>query len=161
FQKIDVLEPTVDETILILRGLKESYETYHELTYEDAAVEAAARLADKHLRDRKLPDKAIDLLDEAGADAKLEHQGEGKPVVTVQRIEQVVARMAQIPTRQVSTDDKAALKILEAELRGKVFGQDQAIRELASAIKLARAGLRPPEKPIGSYLFAGPTGVGK
>jgi ATP-dependent Clp protease ATP-binding subunit ClpA len=161
FQKIDVLEPSVDETILILRGLKESYESFHELTYEDGAVEAAARLADKHLRDRKLPDKAIDLLDEAGADAKLEYKGTGKPVVSVQRIEQVVARMAQIPTRQVSTDDKAALKNLESELQGKVFGQEQAIRELASAIKLARAGLRPPEKPIGSYLFAGPTGVGK
>src|SRR5690606_22005971 len=126
-----------------------------------AAVESAARLANKHLRDRKLPNKAIDLLNEASANAKLEHQGESKPVVTVQRIEQVVARMAQIPTRQVSTDDKAALRNLEAELRGKVFGQDQAIRELASAIKLARAGLRPPEKPIGSYLFAGPTGVSK
>ena len=161
FQKIDVLEPTVDETVLILRGLKESYESYHELTYDDAAVEAAARLADKHLRDRKLPDKAIDLLDEAGADAKLEFKGQGKPVVDVGRIEQVVARMAQIPTRQVSADDKTSLKNLESELRGKVFGQDQAIRELASAIKLARAGLRPPEKPIGSYLFAGPTGVGK
>lgn len=161
FQKIDVLEPTVDETILILKGLKASYESYHELTYTDEAVEAAARLADKHLRDRKLPDKAIDLLDEAGADAKLEHTGEGRPVVDVHRIEQVVARMAQIPTKQVSSDDKAALKNLEFELRSKVFGQDRAIGELASAIKLARAGLRPPEKPIGSYLFAGPTGVGK
>jgi ATP-dependent Clp protease ATP-binding subunit ClpA len=161
FQKIDVLEPTVDETILILKGLKPSYESYHELTYDDAAVEAAARLADKHLRDRKLPDKAIDLLDEAGADAKLEHKGQGRPVVDVHRIEQVVARMAQIPTKQVSSDDKTALRNLESELRGKVFGQDQAIAELASAIKLARAGLRPPEKPIGSYLFAGPTGVGK
>ncbi len=161
FQKIDVLEPTVEETILILKGLRPAYESFHEVSYEDDAVEAAARLADKHLRDRKLPDKAIDLLDEAGADAKLEHDGQGKPVVDVRRIEQVVARMAQIPTKQVSSDDKTALKNLESELQGKVFGQTQAIRELASAIKLARAGLRPPEKPIGSYLFAGPTGVGK
>src|SRR5690606_114177 len=113
------------------------------------------------LRDRRLPDKAIDLLDETGADAKLESDGATKPSVDVRRVEAVVARMAQIPPRQVSSDDKSALKNLESELRSKVFGQEQAIKELASAIKLARAGLRPPEKPIGSYLFAGPTGVGK
>ena len=159
FQKIDVLEPTAAETMLILKGLKPHYEEFHQVSYSDAAVEAAAKLADKHLRDRRLPDKAIDLLDEAGADAKLE-LGDGA-TVEVERIERVVARMAQIPPRQVSSDDKAALKNLETDLKRMVFGQDQAIAELASAIKLARAGLRPPEKPIGSYLFAGPTGVGK
>jgi ATP-dependent Clp protease ATP-binding subunit ClpA len=159
FQKVDVTEPTVAETTLILRGLKSHYESFHGVTYADEAVEAAAKLADKHLRDRKLPDKAIDLLDEAGADAKLDF-GPGS-VVDVARIEQVVARMAQIPTRQVSADDKSSLRNLEATLKKVVFGQDNAIAELASAIKLARAGLRPPEKPIGSYLFSGPTGVGK
>lgn len=159
FQKIDVVEPTAAETVLILKGLKPHYEEFHQVTYSDEAVEAAAALADKHLRDRRLPDKAIDLLDEAGADAKLE-LGDGT-TVDVERIERVVARMAQIPPRQVSSDDKAALKNLDADLKRVVFGQDQAIAELASAIKLARAGLRPPEKPIGSYLFAGPTGVGK
>ena len=161
FQRIDVNEPTADETILILHGLKPRYEEFHEVTYSDEAIEAAARLAEKHLRDRRLPDKAIDLLDETGADAKLDNTGEEKPTVDVTRVEAVVARMAQIPPRQVSSDDKSALRNLETELRNKVFGQEQAIKELASAIKLARAGLRPPEKPIGSYLFAGPTGVGK
>jgi ATP-dependent Clp protease ATP-binding subunit ClpA len=159
FQKVDVTEPSVTETILILRGLRSHYESFHEITYSDEAIEATARLADKHLRDRKLPDKAIDLLDEAGADAKLDF-GPGA-AVDVARIEQVVARMAQIPPRQVSADDKSSLRNLEATLKGVVFGQDLAIHELASAIKLSRAGLRPPEKPIGSYLFAGPTGVGK
>jgi ATP-dependent Clp protease ATP-binding subunit ClpA len=159
FQKVDVTEPTVTEAILILRGLKPHYEEFHEITYNDDAVEAAARLADKHLRDRKLPDKAIDLLDEAGADAKLDFGPGAK--VDVARIEQVVARMAQIPPRQVSADDKSSLRNLEATLKSVVFGQDLAIQELAAAIKLSRAGLRPPEKPIGSYLFAGPTGVGK
>jgi ATP-dependent Clp protease ATP-binding subunit ClpA len=159
FQKIEVLEPSLEESILILKGLKPHYEEFHAVTYDDDAIDASAKLAQKYLHDRKLPDKAIDLMDEAGADAKLE-AGEGAPV-SVERIEQVVARMAQIPPRQVSTDDKSALKTLEADLRKAVFGQDRALQELATAIKLARAGLRPPEKPIGSYLFTGPTGVGK
>lgn len=159
FQKIDVLEPSAAEAILILKGLKTHYEDFHRVTYTDESLETAGKLADKHLRDRRLPDKAIDLMDESGADAKLE-VGDGA-VVDVERIEQVVARMAQIPPRQVSTDDKAALKNLETELKKYVYGQGPAIEELASAIKLARAGLRPPEKPIGSYLFTGPTGVGK
>jgi ATP-dependent Clp protease ATP-binding subunit ClpA len=159
FQKIDVLEPSVGETVQILMGLKPHYETFHGISYDDAAIEAAAKLADKHLRDRRLPDKAIDVIDEAGADAKL-NSGPGTHV-DVTRIEQVLARMAQVPPRQVSHDDKAGLKNLERELLTHVFGQDRAIKELASAIKLARAGLRPPEKPIGSYLFTGPTGVGK
>jgi ATP-dependent Clp protease ATP-binding subunit ClpA len=159
FQKIDVLEPSVEETIQILKGLQKRYEEFHEVTYTDAAIDSAGRLADRHLRDKKLPDKAVDLLDEAGADAKLD-EGPGA-TVDVGRIEAVVARMAQIPPRQVSHDDRAALKNLEGDLSKVVFGQDRAIRELSAAIKLARAGLRPPDKPIGSYLFTGPTGVGK
>jgi ATP-dependent Clp protease ATP-binding subunit ClpA len=159
FQKIEVLEPSVDETLLILKGLQSRYEEFHKVTYTEEAVRAAALLAQRHLQDRRLPDKAIDLLDEAGADAKLD-SGDGA-VVDVDRIEAVVARMAQIPPRQVSADDKSALKSLEHDLMDVVFGQERAIRELATAIKLARAGLRPSEKPIGSYLFTGPTGVGK
>jgi ATP-dependent Clp protease ATP-binding subunit ClpA len=159
FQKIEVLEPTVEETIQILKGLAPRYEEFHNVRYEPEALEGAAKLSDRHLHDRKLPDKAIDLIDEAGADAKLE-----KPdgaVISVERIEAVVARMAQIPPKQVSASDKSALKSLEADLMQTVFGQDRALRELATAIKLSRAGLRPKEKPIGSYLFTGPTGVGK
>jgi ATP-dependent Clp protease ATP-binding subunit ClpA len=159
FQKIEVLEPSLEETVQILKGLKPHYESFHGVTYTDEAIEVACRLAERHINDRKLPDKAIDVLDEAGADAKLE-QGSGS-TVTVERVEQVVARMAQIPPRQVSSDDKSALKNLELDMKTVVFGQDRAIREVAAAIKLARAGLRPPEKPIGSYLFTGPTGVGK
>ena len=159
FQKIEVLEPTLEETILILEGLQPRYEEFHEVSYTEEAIEAAGTLAQRHLHDRKLPDKAIDLMDEAGADAKLE-AGPGS-TVDVDRIEAVVARMAQIPPRQVSADDKSALRNLEADLEKVVFGQSRAIKELATAIKLSRAGLRPPEKPIGSYLFTGPTGVGK
>ncbi|MEB2311638.1 MAG: ATP-dependent Clp protease ATP-binding subunit ClpA [Sorangiineae bacterium] len=159
FQKIEVLEPSLEETVQILEGLRPRYEEFHGVTYRDEAVRACATLADKHLFDRKQPDKAIDLLDESGADAKLE-DGE-RAVVEVARVEAVVARMAQIPPRQVSTDDKTALRNLETDLAQVVFGQDRAIGELATAIKLSRAGLRPPDKPIGSYLFTGPTGVGK
>jgi len=159
FQKIEVLEPSLEETVQILRGLQSRYEEFHGVTYDADAIDACGRLAQRHLHDRKLPDKAIDLMDEAGADAKLEEGGQA--VVNVARIEQVVARMAQIPPRQVSSDDRSALKDLEAELRKSVYGQDRAIKEVATAIKLARAGLRPAEKPIGSYLFTGPTGVGK
>ncbi len=159
FQKIDVFEPSVEETIQILKGLQKRYEEFHEVTYTDTAIEAAGKLADRHLRDKKLPDKAVDLMDEAGADTKLDF-GPGS-VVDEGRIETVVARMAQIPPKQVSHDDRAALKNLESDLGKVVFGQDRAIRELSLAIKLARAGLRPPDKPIGSYLFTGPTGVGK
>lgn len=159
FQKIEVLEPSSAETVLILKGLLPRYEEFHGVTYDEEAVEAAVNLSERHLYDRKLPDKAIDLIDEAGADAKLE-DGAGARV-TVERIETVVARMAQIPPRQVSTSDKTALQNLEQDLKKVVFGQDQALEELATAIRLSRAGLRPPEKPIGSYLFTGPTGVGK
>ena len=159
FQKIEVLEPSLEETLLILKGLKPRYEEFHIVTYSDEALEAAVKLSQRYLHDRKLPDKAIDLMDEAGADAKLE-EGDGAKV-GVDRIEVVVARMAQIPPRQVSSSDKTALKNLEEDLRQAVFGQDRALAELASAVKLSRAGLRPPEKPIGCYLFTGPTGVGK
>ncbi len=162
FQKIDVLEPSLSETILILQGLKPRYEEFHGVAYTDAAIEAAATLADRHLRDKKMPDKAIDLMDEGGADAKLEAPPDADTtIVDVERIESVLARMAQIPPRQVTADAKSALKSLESDLQKAVFGQDRALSELASAIKLSRAGLRPKEKPIGSYLFTGPTGVGK
>ena len=159
FQKIEVNEPTLDEAVEILRGLGPKYEEFHKVKYTDAALVAAATLAHRHLHDRKLPDKAIDLMDEAGADAKLE--GVEGALVEATRIEAVVARMAQIPTRQVSSDDKSALRNLGEQLKAKVFGQSRAIDELSTAIKLSRAGLKAPEKPIGSYLFTGPTGVGK
>ena len=162
FQKIDVLEPSLSETIQILQGLKPRYEEFHGVAYTDPAIEAAATLADRHLRDKKMPDKAIDLMDEGGADAKLEASPNAESIIVdVERIEAVLARMAQIPPRQVTADAKSALRTLESDLQKAVFGQDRALAELASAIKLSRAGLRPKEKPIGSYLFTGPTGVGK
>ncbi|MCC6557311.1 MAG: AAA family ATPase, partial [Polyangiaceae bacterium] len=159
FQRIEIVEPTVDETTQILRGLQKKYEEFHKVTYQPEAIEAAAKLSARYLQDRRLPDKAIDLLDEAGAAARLAH-GDGH-VIEVSDIEQVVAKMAQIPPRQVSTSDKVQLKDLEQSLRSVIFGQDEAVKQLATAIKLARAGLRAPEKPIGSFLFTGPTGVGK
>ncbi len=158
FQKIDVLEPSLEDTLQILRGLAPKYADFHGVSYSDEAIVACAQLAEKHLFDRKFPDKAIDLLDEAGADTKLESPGGG---VGVEAVEAVVARMAQIPPKQVSVSDKDALRSLEADLRAVVFGQDAAIAEVVAAIQLARAGLREPEKPIGAYLFTGPTGVGK
>jgi ATP-dependent Clp protease ATP-binding subunit ClpA len=159
FQKVEVGEPTLAETALILKGLQSRYEDFHGVTYTPAAIEAAAKLADRYLRDKKLPDKAIDLIDEAGAAAKLAH-GKGAPV-DVAEIEAVVAKMAQVPPRQVSSSDREQLKDLAATLGNVVFGQDEAIAAVAGAIKLARAGLRAPTKPIGSFLFTGPTGVGK
>ncbi|XXU91274.1 ATP-dependent Clp protease ATP-binding subunit ClpA [Sorangium sp. So ce1153] len=159
FQRIEVTEPSVDETTQILRGLQKRYEEFHKITYTADAVEAAAKLSARYLQDRRLPDKAIDLLDEAGAAARLRH-GDGYTVETAD-IELVIAKMAQIPPRQVSTSDKAQLKDLEQSLRSVIFGQDEAVKQLSSAIKLSRAGLRAPEKPIGSFLFSGPTGVGK
>jgi len=159
FQKIEVLEPSVEDTVKILKGLIPRYEEFHGVKYTPEALDAAATLASRHLHDRRLPDKAIDLIDEAGADAKLD-RGEGA-TVDEERIEIVLARMAQIPPKQVSSSDKDALRNLEIDLKQVVFGQDRAISELTAAIKLSRAGLRAPEKPIGSYLFTGPTGVGK
>jgi ATP-dependent Clp protease ATP-binding subunit ClpA len=159
FQKVEVLEPSLEDSVLILRGLRSRYEEFHGVTYSDAVLTSTATLAQRHLHDRKLPDKAIDLLDESGADTKLSM--DPGSAVTIDRVELVVARMAQIPPRQVSSSDKKALRDLETDLGSVVFGQDRAIKELASAIKLSRAGLRPADKPIGSYLFSGPTGVGK
>jgi len=159
FQRVEIGEPSVDETTKILQGLQKRYEEFHKVTYAPLAIEAAAKLASRYLQDRRLPDKAIDLLDEAGAAARLAHD-EGYEV-TVEDVEIVVARMAQIPPRQVSTSDKAQLRDLEKALHGVIYGQDQAVHQLAAAIKLSRAGLRSAEKPIGSFLFSGPTGVGK
>jgi ATP-dependent Clp protease ATP-binding subunit ClpA len=159
FQKIEVGEPSVAETALILKGLLPRYEEFHGVTYTAGAIEAAATLADRYLRDKKLPDKAIDLLDEAGAAAKLT-KGKGAKI-DVPDIETIVAKMAQIPPRQVSSSDKLQLRDLEVALGEVVFGQKSAIHDIASAIKLSRAGLRSPTKPIGSFLFTGPTGVGK
>lgn len=157
FQKIDILEPSPEDTIAILEGLRPKYESFHKVSYGEGTIEASVQLAEKYLHDKKFPDKAIDLMDEAGALQKLRSQSE----VTVPTIEEVVATMAQVPPKQVSTDDRTALQNLELDLKNAVFGQDRAIAELASAVRLARAGLRPAEKPIGSYLFTGPTGVGK
>jgi len=168
FQRVEVNEPSVEDTVKILEGLRPQYEEFHGVRYADPALRAAAELGDKYLHDRKLPDKAIDLIDETGAAKKLaasaangDAEGAEPPRVEAIDIEEVLARMAQIPTREVSTSDKDRLKNLEAELKSAVFGQDAAIRQLASAIKLSRAGLRSPEKPIGSFLLTGPTGVGK
>jgi ATP-dependent Clp protease ATP-binding subunit ClpA len=164
FQRVEVLEPSVEEAKQILKGLQPKYEAFHEVTYVDEAVEQAASLAAKYLHDRRLPDKAIDLMDESGAAVKLaakEHDDGERPKVTVSDVETVLARMAQIPPRTVQSDDKAKLKTLDQDLKGVVFGQEEAIDQLASAIKLSRAGLRSPEKPIGAFLLTGPTGVGK
>ncbi|MBT7770304.1 MAG: AAA domain-containing protein, partial [Rhodospirillales bacterium] len=161
FQKIDVEEPNVADTQAILRGLISRYEAHHQLTYSSAAIDAAAELAERYITDKKMPDKAIDVIDEVGASRMLLPASKRRKRVTVKDIENVVAKIARIPPKSVSTDDKKALKTLDRDLKTMVFGQDKAINALASAIKLARAGLREPEKPIGSYLFSGPTGVGK
>ncbi|MBX3227021.1 MAG: ATP-dependent Clp protease ATP-binding subunit ClpA [Labilithrix sp.] len=201
FQRVEVLEPSIEDTKKILEGLRSKYEDFHGVRYTDDALDAAATLSARYLHDRKLPDKAIDLLDEAGAAAKLKLYSDDKPVapifqlgppsspkldasaddasppkpvesppaeahkhkivVGVAEVESVLARMAQIPPREVSSNDREKLKSLETDLRTVVFGQDRAIQQLAAAIKLARAGLRAPEKPIGNFLLTGPTGVGK
>ncbi len=185
FQKIEVLEPSEPEALAIIKGLRESYEQHHGVAYTDEALEAAVTLSARHLRDLRLPDKAIDVIDEAGAMVKLAAGREGmpgnpegllledpvgnpkglplqvRPTVTAADIERVVAKMARVPVQAVSSDDKTALLRLDQELKAVIFGQDQAIDDVASAIKLSRSGLRSPDKPIGSFLFAGPTGVGK
>jgi ATP-dependent Clp protease ATP-binding subunit ClpA len=161
FQKIDVNEPTIEDTIKILRGLKSYYETFHKLRYTDAAIKAAVDLSAKYITDRKLPDKAIDVIDEAGASQMLLPEGKRKKTIGQKEIEAVVAKIARIPPKSVSKSDTEALRNLEADLKRAVFGQEEAIDQLTSAMKLARAGLRDPQKPIGSYLFSGPTGVGK
>ena len=161
FQKIDVGEPSVSETIEILEGLRSKFEEHHGVTYTPEALRSAAELADRHLTERRLPDKAIDVVDEAGARLRLRPAGERALIVEVRDIEEVVARMARIPAKTVSVSDRDVLKNLERNLKLVIFGQNPAIEALAAAIKLARAGLGDQRKPVGSYLFAGPTGVGK
>jgi ATP-dependent Clp protease ATP-binding subunit ClpA len=161
FQKIDVVEPTVSETIDILMGLKPRFEQHHGITYSVDAIRAAAELAARHINERHMPDKAIDVVDEAGARLRLKPVNEREPQVEVRHIEDVVARMARIPAKSVSTTDKEVLRNLERNLKLVIYGQDKAIDGLAAAIKMARSGLGDQRKPVGSFLFAGPTGVGK
>ena len=161
FQKIDVLEPNVDDTYHILRGLRSRFEEHHDLEYTDAALRAASELADRYINDKHMPDKAIDVIDEAGAYQRLMPVEQRKKVIDVAEVESVVAKIARIPPKSVSTSDKDQLRKLESNLKMVVLGQDEAISSLASAIKLSRAGLKEPNKPVGSFLFAGPTGVGK
>ena len=161
FQKIDVYEPSIEDTIKILKGLKPYFEEHHHVRYTAEALKTAVELAARYINDRKLPDKALDVIDEVGASRMLVPVSKRKKTVTVKDVEQVVAMIARIPPKSVSTDDRKALANLERDLKTVVFGQDSAIEAIASAIKLARAGLREPEKPVGSYLFSGPTGVGK
>ncbi|MCH2065757.1 ATP-dependent Clp protease ATP-binding subunit ClpA [Shimia sp.] len=161
FQKIDVNEPTVPDSIKILKGLKEYFEEHHSVKYTADAIKTAVELSARYINDRKLPDKAIDVIDEAGAAQHLVAASKRRKTIGVKEIEAVVAKIARIPPKSVSKDDAEVLKDLEKSLKRVVFGQDDAIESLSSAIKLARAGLREPEKPIGNYLFAGPTGVGK
>ncbi len=161
FQKIDVVEPTVEDTIKILMGLKPYFEKHHDIRYTNEAVKTAVELSARYINDRKLPDKAIDVIDEAGAAQHLLTEAKRRKTIGPKEIEAVVAKIARIPPKNVSKDDSEMLRDLESALKRVVFGQDVAIDALSSAIKLARAGLREPEKPIGNYLFAGPTGVGK
>ena len=161
FQKIDIVEPTVGEAIEILKGLKPKYEAHHGVSYADDAIKAAVDLSVKHIGDRLLPDKAIDVIDEAGARQRLMPVDARKSLIDVEEIETIVAKMARIPAKQVSSSDKDVLQHLDRNLKMVIFGQDPAITSLTSAIKLARSGLGNPDKPIGNFLFAGPTGVGK
>ncbi|MBT8103581.1 MAG: ATP-dependent Clp protease ATP-binding subunit ClpA [Gammaproteobacteria bacterium] len=161
FQKIDVPEPSIEETVAILNGLKSRFEEHHGIRYEAAALESAVELSARHINDRHLPDKAIDVMDEAGANLRLQPVAERGEVVTVEMIENIVAKMARIPAKSVSASDRDALRTLERDLKLTIFGQDRAIEALSSAIKMSRSGLREEEKPIGAFLFSGPTGVGK
>ena len=161
FQKIDVNEPSLEDAVKILQGLKTNYEKHHKVRYTPEAIRAAVELSAKYIHDRKLPDKAIDVIDEAGASRMLLPENKRRKTVTLKDVEDIVAKIARIPPKSVSTDDRETLKNLERDLKAMVFGQEKAIETLASAIKLSRAGLRDPEKPIGNYLFSGPTGVGK
>ncbi|MGY4398640.1 ATP-dependent Clp protease ATP-binding subunit ClpA [Sphingomonas sp. UYAg733] len=161
FQKIDVNEPTIEDTIKILTGLRTAFENHHSVKYTPDAIKSAVELSARYINDRKLPDKAIDVIDEVGAMQMLVPPNKRKKTITTREIEAVIATMARIPPKSVSTDDTKALESLETDLKRVVFGQNAAIEKLASAIKLSRAGLRDPDKPIGNYLFTGPTGVGK
>jgi ATP-dependent Clp protease ATP-binding subunit ClpA len=161
FQKIDVNEPTVEDTIKILKGLKTYYEEFHKLRYTNEAIRAAVELSAKYITDRKLPDKAIDIIDEAGASQMLLPESKRKKTIGLKEVESVVAKIARIPPKSVSKSDTEALKQLEGDLKRAVYGQDDAIEQLSAAMKMARAGLRDANKPIGCYLFSGPTGTGK
>jgi ATP-dependent Clp protease ATP-binding subunit ClpA len=161
FQKIEIHEPTVEDTVKILKGLKKAYEDHHGVVYTPKAIRAAAELAAKHINDRMLPDKAIDVLDEAGARDRMRSEATRRHRITGRDVERVVAKIAKIPERTVSADDEAALMSLEPELKKVIFGQNAAVEAIVSAIKLSRSGLASPEKPIGNFLFSGPTGVGK
>jgi len=161
FQKIDVVEPSVDETVEILKGLKTRFEAHHSVKYTANALTTAAELSARYINDRHLPDKAIDVIDEAGAAQRIAPKAKQKRIIGKAEIEEIIAKIARIPPRSVSTDDRSALANLDRDLKAVVFGQDQAIDALASAIKMARSGLGNPQKPIGNFLFSGPTGVGK
>ena len=161
FQKIDVGEPSIPDAIKILKGLKPYFETYHKVRYTGDAIKSAVELSAKYINDRKLPDKAIDVIDETGASQMLVPEAKRKKVIGVKEVEDVIAKMARIPPKTVSKNDAETLRDLEMNMKHVVFGQDGAIKQLSAAIKMARAGLRDPEKPIGCYLFSGPTGVGK
>jgi ATP-dependent Clp protease ATP-binding subunit ClpA len=161
FQKIDVNEPSVEDAVKILRGLKTAYEKHHKVRYTDDAIRGAVELSAKYINDRKLPDKAIDVIDEAGAARMLQPESKRRKTVTLKDVEEMVSKIARIPPKSVSADDKEVLRTLERDLKSMVFGQNAAIEALSAAIKLSRAGLRDNEKPIGNYLFSGPTGVGK
>jgi ATP-dependent Clp protease ATP-binding subunit ClpA len=161
FQKIDVVEPSVDETVEILKGLKSRFEAHHSVKYTANALTTAAELSARYINDRHLPDKAIDVIDEAGAAQRIAPKAKQKKIIGKSEIEEIIAKIARIPPRSVSTDDRSALANLDRDLKAVVFGQDQAIDALAAAIKMARSGLGNPQKPIGNFLFSGPTGVGK
>lgn len=161
FQKVDIVEPSIQETIEILRGLKERFEEHHQVRYTQSALSSAAELSARYINDRHLPDKAIDIIDEAGAAQRILPKSRQKKTISRQEIEAIVAKVARIPPQTISVDDRNVLKTLERDLKSVVFGQDKAIEVLASAIKMARSGLGNPQKPIGSFLFSGPTGVGK
>ncbi len=161
FQKIDVNEPTVEDTVKILKGLRSAFEEHHKVVYTPDAIKTAVELSARYINDRKLPDKAIDVIDEVGAMQMLVPPSKRKKKITAREIEQVIATMARIPPKSVSSDDKKALEHLERDLKQVVYGQDAAVKKLSTAMKLSRAGLRDPDKPIGSFLFSGPTGVGK
>ncbi|TVU69263.1 MULTISPECIES: ATP-dependent Clp protease ATP-binding subunit ClpA [Cobetia] len=161
FQKVDVMEPSVEDTIQILKGLRSRFEEHHAIKYTDASLETAVRLADRYINDRQLPDKAIDVIDEAGAHQRLLPEAIRVDTIDVEQVEAIVASIARIPPKTVSSSDKKLLSNIERDLKMLVFGQDDAITGLSAAIKLSRAGLKAPDKPVGSFLFAGPTGVGK
>jgi ATP-dependent Clp protease ATP-binding subunit ClpA len=161
FQKIDIVEPSIEETVQILRGIKDRFEEHHDVLYDDDALQAAAELSDRHINDRQLPDKAIDVIDEAGANRRLQPESERKKVVDVELVHEIVAKIARIPPKTVSASDRDVLSYLERDLKLVIFGQNRAIGALTSAIKLSRSGLGDEQRPVGSFLFSGPTGVGK